>query len=196
MAENVSIAIAALLNTSPSKENGLTPPHALMHRSKKNQVLIHPTSRVPTKNWKAEGFLKVAEKLRAKGYSPLFCVGPTERTAWDQVPLADAPSLAHLAALIYESGFVIGNDSLPGHLASNLNIPSVIIADDEERMRLWRPDWLRGELVLPPHYVPNWKLLRQNWQSFIAPRKVLTSFDKLALAYIENEQRVPPQSFK
>src|SRR5205823_6117307 len=116
----------------------------------KNQVLIHPTSRVPAKNWKAEGFVKVAEKLSAMGLTPLFCVAPTERAEWEHlhIPLADAPSLPHLAALIYESGYVIGNDSLPGHLASNLGIPHLIIADDEKRMRLWRPDWLRGELVL------------------------------------------------
>lgn len=181
MAENTSVAIATLLKSTPSKENGLTPPNTLIHRLKKNQVLIHPTSRVPTKNWRAEGFIKVAETLSSMGLTPLFCLAPNERGAWNHLglPLADIPSLSHLAALIYESGFVIGNDSLPGHLASNLNIPTLIIADNENRMRLWRPDWLRGELVLPPPYLPNWKLLRRHWHSLITTHKVLTSFNKL-----------------
>lgn len=181
MAENISIATAALLHVTPSKENGLIAPHTLIHRSNKNQVLIHPTSRVSAKNWKAEGFVKVAKKLSSRGLKPLFCVAPTERSAWDRLglPLAETDSLSHLAALIYESGFVIGNDSLPGHLASNLNIPTVIIADNEKRMRLWRPDWLRGELVLPPSYLPNWKLLQTHWQSLISPRKVFASFNKI-----------------
>ncbi len=189
MAENIACAIAALLNLpSSSKENGLTPPSPLVHRSNKSQVLIHPTSRVPAKNWKAEGFLEVARKLCSRGLKPLFCVSPSERNEWNFIvkegfALADIPSLSHLASLVYESGCVIGNDSLIGHLASNLGIPTLIIANDEKRMRLWRPGWLKGQLVLPPPYLPNWKFLRikENcWQSFISVSKVLCSFNKLA----------------
>ncbi len=189
MAENIACAVAELLSLScPSKENGLTPPSSLIHRSNESQVLIHPTSRVPAKNWKPKGFLDVALKLCEKGLNPLFCVGPKERSEWSIVEkegfsLADVPSLSHLAALVYESRYVIGNDSLIGHLASNLGIPTLIIANDEKRMRLWRPGWLKGQLVLPPPYLPNWKFLRireNRWQSFISVNKVLRSFNKLS----------------
>lgn len=185
MAQNIAAAIAELLNLStPSKENGITPPPACIHRANKNQVLIHPTSRVPAKNWKAAGYLKVARKLRERGLTPIFCVGPEERKAWSFVEtegfaLAQVPDLNVLAFLVYESGFVIGNDSLMGHLASNLGIPTLIIADDEKRMRLWRPGWLEGKLVLPPSYLPNWRGLRNRWQNFISASGVLNSFDDL-----------------
>ncbi len=189
MAENIAASVASLIDLpTPSKDNGLTPPIPLAFRSKKNQVLIHPTSRAAEKNWKAKGFLEVAKQLQEKGLTPLFCVGPQERAEWKCVEeegftLADLPTLPDLAAMVYESGFVIGNDSLIGHLASNLGIPTLIIANDEKRMRLWRPGWLKGQLVLPPPYLPNWKFLRlkeTRWQSFITAGKVLRSFDKIS----------------
>ena len=188
MADNITKTIASLINQSfPCKENGLFPPHPLSHRGKKNQVVLHPASRSPAKNWKASGFLKVAHQLRAKGFTPLFCVGPHERHDWtfvekEKFTLADLPTLSHLAEVVYESGYVIGNDSLIGHLASNLKVPTVIIANDEKRMRLWRPGWQKGQLVLPPCYLPNWKFLRlkdHHWQHFITPHQVLRHFEKL-----------------
>jgi heptosyltransferase III len=188
MADNIAKSIATFFDLPvPSKANGILPPQTLTHRCKKDQIVIHPTSRVPAKNWKAKGFLEVARKLRAKGFQPLFCVGPAERADWKNIEeegfaLASSPTLAALAAVVYESGFVIGNDSLIGHLASNLAIPTLIIANDEKRMRLWCPGWQKGHLVLPPAYLPNWKFLRlreQKWQHFITSSKVLRSFDQL-----------------
>jgi heptosyltransferase-3 len=188
MADNIAESIAAFLDFPvPSKENGLSPPSALTHRLRKEQVIIHPTSRVPAKNWKVEGFLDVAVKLKLKGFQPVFCVGPNERQAWENIEeagfvLADFRTLSDLAAAVYESGFAIGNDSLIGHLASNLGVPTLIIANDEKRMRLWRPGWHKGHLVLPPPYLPNWKFLRlreQKWQHFITANNVLRGFDNL-----------------
>jgi ADP-heptose:LPS heptosyltransferase len=188
MADNVADAIASLINLPIScKDNGIHAPSDLIHRAKNQQVILHPTSRETSKNWKATGFLSLARKLKLKGYTPLFCVGPKELNAWKFVEnhgfgLAEAPTLSALAALIYESGYVIGNDSLIGHLASNLNVPTVIIANDKKRMLLWRPGWLKGQLVLTPSYVPNWKFLRlkeKKWQHFISANKVLKVFDKL-----------------
>jgi heptosyltransferase-3 len=193
MADNIASATMVLCQTKMaflSKENGLTPLPALIHRRNKDQVLIHPTSRMPAKNWKMEGFLKVASKLCSKGMKPIFCVSPLEKSAWSFIEkegfdLADTPSLSHLASLIYESGVVIGNDSLIGHLASNLHIPTLIIANDMKRMRLWRPGWLKAELLLPPSYLPNWKLLRlreNHWQSFISAKKVLRALEEIKLS--------------
>lgn len=187
MAGNIAIAVASLINeeTRISKENGLTPP--LIRCLKKEQILIHPTSRMPSKNWKAKGFIKVATGLKERGFDPLFCVSPSELKAWKFVEkfgfsLATTPTLSSLATVVYESLAVIGNDSLTGHLASNLGIPTLVIANDEKRMRLWQPGWLKGQLVLPPAYLPNWKILRlkeRHWQSFISPAKVLRAFDQM-----------------
>jgi heptosyltransferase-3 len=188
MASNIAEAIASLINRSAlSKQNGISPPPHLVHRLHSQRVVLHPTSRQRNKNWTASGFLAVARVLIQRGYDPVFCVGPEEYLEWEPIQqegfkLARLPTLADLATFIYESGFVIGNDSLIGHLASNLCIPTLTIANDPKRMRLWRPDWLAGQLVLPPPYLPNWKFLRlreNSWQLFISPRKVLKSFDQL-----------------
>lgn len=188
MVDNITAAIASLLNLpARSSHNGISPPSSLSFRSKKTQVLIHPTSRVPAKNWRAPGFVQVAAALRKRGMHPLFCVAPDESVNWTYVEeegysLISPPTLAALAALVYESGVVIGNDSLTGHLASNLSVPTLIIASDERRMRLWRPGWLKGGLVLPSSCLPNWKCLRlrqNHWQHFITAAQVLRGFDKL-----------------
>jgi len=188
MADNIGQSIASLLGRlAISKENGLSPPQELAHRQNSKQVLLHPTSREAKKDWRPEGFLKVAKALEKKGFSPIFCTSLHERNDWlfverEGFPLAKLPTLSDLASLIYTSGFVIGNDSLPGHLASNLGVASLIIANDPQRMRLWRPGWLQGEIVLPPPYLPNWKFLRlreKNWQSFVTAGNVLEAFDKL-----------------
>ncbi len=189
MAENIAEAMASLLELPvASKKNGIVPLPGLVHRIKKERILIHPTSRVFSKNWKAKKFLQLAHRLKSQGFDPLFCVGPNEKMEWKQIKeeglaLAEAPTLSALAGLIYESGYLIGNDSLAGHLGSNLGIPTLIVANDEKRMRLWRPGWQTGHLVLPPPYLPNWKLLRQNWQSFIPVGKVLESFDDLVRSF-------------
>lgn len=182
MADNIARAIANVMGLfAPCKDNGLTPPNSFVHRAKKEQILIHPTSRVLSKNWKARGFFQVARSLSRQGLNPLFCVGPSEEDAWG-FPVAKPASLSDLAALIYESGVVIGNDSLAGHLASNLGVPTITIANDAKRMLLWRPGWLKGELILPPTYLPNWKCLRlreKYWQHFISSNQVLKKINML-----------------
>ena len=189
MADNIAEATASMLELPfASKKNGIVPLAGLLHRGKKERILIHPTSRVPAKNWKAKKFIRLAHRLKNQGFEPLLCVGPNEKMEWKKLQkeglaLAEAPTLSALAALVYESGFLIGNDSLAGHLGSNLGIPTLIVADDEKRMRLWRPGWQRGHLVFPSPYLPDWKLLRQQWQSFISVGKVLKSFDDLVRSF-------------
>ncbi len=188
MADNIGKAVASLLAVEPSTHNGIAPPLQLQHRSYSHRIIIHPTSRAPSKNWSSHKFLKLAERLKKQEYDPHFCVSPSERALWEKViesgcSLPHFSNLSELAAFIFESGFHIGNDSLLGHLASNLNIPSLIIADDEKRMRLWRPGWCRGQVVLPPQWIPNPRIFRwknNHWQRLISVRKVLIKFNKLA----------------
>ncbi len=205
MADNIANAAATLIGHSPSKGNGLTPPLPLIHRQRKTQVLIHPTSSSANKNWTMSKFIEVAKKLRQQGFSPIFCLSGPESSHAAAIEkggleLAVTPTLSELAALTYTSGFVIGNDSAIGHLASNLHIPTLIIANEEKRMRLWRPGWLQGELVLPSFYLPNWKFLRlktTHWQHFISVDKVLRSFNSMCHflgSFDEHTRKVKVQS--
>jgi hypothetical protein len=191
MAQNIGNAIGALLNLShSSSENGITPPPSLRYRSHPQRIAIHPTSSSPSKNWSREKYLKLALRLKEKGFDPHFCVGPDERYAWGSAgyPLPDFPNLSSLAAFVFESGFHIGNDSLLGHLASNLKIPTLTLADDEKRMRLWRPGWGLGQVILPPQWIPNPRILRwkkNHWQCFISTRKVLKAFEEMRALFDE-----------
>lgn len=169
MAENIAAAIASLLEVEVSKENGITPPTHLIHRLHRQRVLLHHTSSLEEKNWLKEKFQEVAHGLKRRGYEPAF------------VP--EFSSLDDLAAYVFQSGYVIGNDSLVGHLASNLQIPTLIVADKQERMNLWRPGWLEGSVVTLAPWIPAWKFFEKNWKYFISSGRVLRSFDDLSRLY-------------
>jgi heptosyltransferase III len=192
MADNVSFSVAKLLKQPlSSKNNGLTPFPWLSHRKEKKRVLIHPTSSQKEKNWSANKYIKIASLLQKQGYQPHFTVSPQERHEWedllqDAFPLPYFANLSEFSAYVYESGYLIGNDSLSGHLASNLNIPTLIIANYAKRMLLWRPGWLKGEIVTPSPFIPNWKGLRlreKHWQKCISTSNVLRVFQKLARTF-------------
>lgn len=195
MAYNIGYATRSLLETilqhSSSQSglcnNGILPPKLLQHRIYAKRILLHPTSREPKKNWSQKHFLKLALQLKKRGYEPHFCMSPSEREEWASLvaqvdcPFPNFPTLSDFAAYIYESEGLIGNDSFAGHLASNLQIPTITIANDDRRMQLWRPGWLMGELVLPPQWIPNPRFLKwkeNHWSYFVPVRSVLRTFDK------------------
>jgi len=191
MAHNVAAATQKLLHLpAPSKEIGMTIPEGLIHRRYSRRVVIHPTSSTPKKNWWPKKFEALARKLRSRGYEPVFTVSKEERPHWLAlqelgfgVPLIT--SLADLAKLIYESGYFIGNDSGPGHLASYLQIPSIILAPLKQSITHWRPDWLPSKVLLPLDWIPNLKgfrLREEKWQLFISVGRVLRTFHSLPSA--------------
>lgn len=188
MVENIAQSINSLLGIQGfSKDNGLVIPKELKHRKFLWRVLIHPTSTNRQKNWPAEKFLQMATRLQQAGYEPIFALEPHDYPQWqslleDKFSYPRFHTLDELACYIYESGYVIGNDSFLGHLASNLHIPQMIIAGEAKRMRLWRPGWLQGELVTAPSWVPNIKFCRlrdNHWHKFISAELAFQTFIKL-----------------
>jgi ADP-heptose:LPS heptosyltransferase len=147
-------------------------------------VAIHPTSADSRKNWDRSKFEKLAAALEQEGYEPHFILSPKERPLWldSMVNTPLFPTLSELAAFLYESGYAIGNDSMVGHLSSNLLLPTLIIADSPVRMRLWRPGWHAGAVITPPTWIPNWKFLRlrrNHWRRWISVNQVATAFKTL-----------------
>ncbi|MCI0381812.1 MAG: hypothetical protein L0207_02020 [Chlamydiae bacterium] len=153
MAENIARSIAKILSLSViDKENGLTPPPSLSHRRFPNRILIHPFSSDLQKNWTLSKFIELANRLKNKGFDPVFAATEVEAIQLKSlsISLEICSSLDEFATLVFESGLVIGNDSMACHLASNLKIPYIAIAESDSHMALWGPDWHPGMVVTPP----------------------------------------------
>lgn len=163
MVRNTCRALEILFGGPVSKKNCLTPPQELIHRKHRKRVWIHPTSGSIERNWPQNKYMYLARRLEDLGLEPI-------------VASCELPTLEDLASSIYESGMFIGNDSGPGHLASYLSIPHLILASGLPRAHIkrWRPDWLQGELLLAPRWTP-----KKYWKQFITTEMVLNSFKSL-----------------
>jgi len=185
----VNGCIHALHIKDADKENGLTMPANHQYRRHPKRIVIHPMSNDPKRNYLPKQFLLLAKQLQSDGFSISFIVSPRERNEWLVVvekgfELPEFDSLKEVTNYIYESGFLIGNDSGLGHLASNLKIPTLTISGNPKRVRLWRPDWHLGQVVTIPFPLPNFKGInfrfRENfWQYFIPIKRTLKAFYEL-----------------
>ena len=165
--------------TDVVSDNGLLPLKSLSYRKHNNRVIIHPMGNNLRARWCPQQFVKLASLLQKQGWQPVFCVSPTERPEWqarinDKFLLPEFASVSDLAAFIYESGFMIGNDSGTGHLASCLKIPTLSIWRKKD-VRL-RPGWFIGGVVLPYRFPVRYHKL---WPYSVPVRKVLKGFKTL-----------------
>lgn len=95
-----------------------------------HDIIIHPGSGSPHKNWPIENFIALSEQLKHEGRSVAWCVGPAERERIDQ-QLPDAvlqcDSLSDIAANFAAAKLYIGNDSGITHLAAAVGTPTVAL---------------------------------------------------------------------
>jgi ADP-heptose:LPS heptosyltransferase len=108
-----------------------------------NTIAIHPGSGSRKKNWRFSNYLHVAEVFRSKGYPILWIIGPAENL---NIPEEDivctGVTLAHVAGILYQSSFYIGNDSGISHLAAAVGGPPVLVIFGPSDPVVWSP---RGE---------------------------------------------------
>lgn len=172
-----------------TKKPSIKIPSHLVFQKNKKRLLIHPTSTCPIRTWDKKKYLLFAKKLQAQGYEIAFVMHPKEREYWEKIIprgflIPFFKHLSDLAAYIYESAALIGNDSGPAHLASLLNLPTLIITNDPKRLILWQPGWKKSLLAFPPNWVPNFKFLRlkiNHWQKFTSVTRILKAFEQLQL---------------
>lgn len=166
--------------------NAIIPKEGLLQHKHRKRILFHPTSSTPLRTWDIEKFIEVAIWVRRRGFTPTFCLSKQERAALlDKIPRdIEVPlieSLDDTATLIFESHFVIGNESGLVHLASNLGIPFLVISGNKKRMQQWQPGWKMGQIVTPRRLALNIKGLRlrdKKWQSFITANQVVKALLK------------------
>lgn len=164
-----------------TRENGIIPLRNLHYKHYPKRIVIHPTSSNPVKNWPAKKFIALARRLRTSGFEPVFVVSPAEKADWrllvkDEFLLPEFPTLSELAKFVYESGYMIGTDSGIGHIASNLNIPTLTICRTGNKQFRWRPGWARGIVIKTKH-----KLTfagKSHWHWLISVNRVFKAFVK------------------
>lgn len=171
--------------TETTKSNGIIAPFNLRHRYYKNRVIIHPMSTSDKKNWLPEKFIHLAKKLKHRNFEPVFVVSPKEQPGWEKIlgqqfMLNSFMTVDQLANFVYESGYMIGNDSGIGHLAANLNIPTLSLFARSSVANLWRPAWGKGLIVTPSFQLPGARLRTKYWKNFLTVNKVLKFFEKLS----------------
>ena len=160
---------------------GFEMPEDLQYRRFQRRVMLHPTSYNVKKNWPWQKFLGLARCLRESGYEPEFVLSPKERTQWasyfqDEFPVPHLADTKALAVYLYESGFVVGNDSGVGHLASALGIPVLTLYRKRRDGFCWRPGWGENEVVRP------WLSLgavRKAWTYCLSVARAKRAFDRL-----------------
>lgn len=173
--------------------NGMIYNDRFIHRKHLKRVVLHPTSTAKDRTWSQKKFLITYDRLEKKGFEPVFAVSQKEENEWQEIMskgyrVISFPTLSQLAGYLYESGYLIGNESGLSHLASSLNIPTLVIAGLKERILQWQPGWAVGRVIYPPSFIPNIKGLRLRdhyWQNFISPSKVEREFAKLTVLSVE-----------
>lgn len=186
MVENLRLVCSHQLQLiGAEKSNGVKPPASLKWRLHSQRVILHPSSSDAKKNWPASKYIALARELEKEGYDPYFCVSPLEHIEWKNAVsvkrLPFFPQLDTLAAFIYESGYLIGNDSGLGHLASALNIPTLSLFARKGYSNLWRPGWGFGRVVSPPPILPGSYLKQKYWKDLLSVGRVRKAFMKVKM---------------
>ena len=110
-------------------------------------VVIHPGSGSPKKNWPIDNFAEVAAQLQRIDRRVTWCLGPAEA---ERTPLPKLVGdtlrckfLVELAGRLATARLYVGNDSGITHLAAALGVPTIAIFGPTDH-DVWGP---RGENV-------------------------------------------------
>ncbi len=167
-----------------TKGNGIVIPQAVVPRRHLNRVVIHPMSSRAGKNWPAHKFIQLAKRLKSLRYQPVLILTELEKKEWDlnEIEAPSFSSLGEVAAFVCESGYLIGNCSGMGHLASCLSLPTVTICRSRQASDFWRPGWSPGTVVAPFDWIPNLKGMRlrdEHWKKWVSVGRVFSTFLRL-----------------
>lgn len=171
-------ALPSALAAPATTQATLTP------RSDMRRVVIHPVASDTQKSWRPKRFVALALQLRARGFDPEFLLPQSAMDNWRWLQsyglrVCTYPSLSLVAERIVTAGWVIGNDSGIGHLASSLGVPAVSLAMRPRIAVRWQPGWAPSEMVLPLPIVPGRFLKEKCWKYLVSSARVLRAFDAL-----------------
>ncbi|HEU63823.1 MAG: hypothetical protein KR126chlam4_00003 [Candidatus Anoxychlamydiales bacterium] len=187
MVDNILLFCKKILKLKKtSKKIDLKIDKNLTFKKFEKRVILHPASAKKSKNWPINKYIKLAQVLKLKGYDPVFVIKENEREEFKiieekKIILKSFDNLKNLTNFIYESSFMIGNDSGIGHLSSLLGLRTISIFRNHRSANLWRPGWSQNEAIFPARFIPNisvYRLRDKHWKRFISFRKILKHFYK------------------
>lgn len=167
-------------------ENGIGAPAGLVKHKFPQRVVLHTMSSSVDRTWPKEKFLKLCTRLYTLGFQPVIAVSPQERPLWQDIeahPFILLPAfqnIAETASYIYESGFLIGNDSGLGHLASNLGIGTLSLFTKKRHSLLWRPGWKEGIVLTAFPLIPGSRLKQLTWKKLLTVGQAVRGFKRLS----------------
>lgn len=113
-------------------------------------VVIHPGSGGPHKNWPADRYAELIDKLRKAGRPVRVICGEAEPvelvTALQATPLQ---TLDELVVVLGEASCYVGNDAGPTHLAAQLGLPTVALFGPTPPL-VWAPVGPAVTVLAPP----------------------------------------------
>lgn len=186
--ENLNFFCKNILNLqNVESTNSIKPLKNLTYRKYKNRIVIHPSSKDIEKNWPKEKFKELCDKLKIMGYEPNFILTDSERKQFEDlnIEIPKFNNLEERASYIYESGYMIGNDSGIAHLASSLKIPTLTIFSTKRKEKFWKPSFFIGKTVIswPLINISHLRLREKYWKKTITVKRVLNNFIKLVKMY-------------
>lgn len=119
--------------------------------SDKPFVCVHPGARDPRRRWSPDAFAEVADMLAAMGFAIILTGSEFEADILHSVAskmtnicynLVDdfgQISIGELAAIMNHSAALLSNDTGVSHVASALEIPSVVLFSSYSRPERWAP---------------------------------------------------------
>jgi len=156
----------------------------LEYRKFSKRIIIHPTSKDIEKNWPKEKYKNLCDMLIKDGYEPNLVLMDSEMKYFEDFKNAKKPkfkNLKEMSSFIYESGYMIGNDSGIAHLASNLKIPTLTIFSTKRKERFWKPSFYLGLTIVswPLINIKGLRLREKYWKKTISIKRVYKKFKEL-----------------
>ncbi|HBP31213.1 MAG: glycosyltransferase family 9 protein [Advenella sp.] len=176
---------------------GLVTQHPERWGRNRRRIVIHPTAGSAERYWSDSKFIELARRLCCDGHDVAFVVEEREAAAWQAAAQGQPFTVNHFASLqalgdfIHESGYLIGNDSGIGHLASALGVPTVTISHRPRNMLRWRPQWAPG-VIVPHLWLPLRAWRRKYWRYAVTVAAVTRSLRQLQQMEARNDRSTVP----
>lgn len=185
MVDNIDLFCRNILKLeNVSKIINFSIPCDLQLKKYHKRVIIHPSSAKDSKNYPIEKYMQIATELKSLNFDPVFVMHLNEKNIYENILknnfiLKTFDNLKELFSFVYESSFMIGNDSGIGHLASIIGLPTVSIFRNHRIAKLWHPGWGQNLSIYPSRFICNFSFYRlrdKKWKKFITVKKILKTF--------------------